>query len=62
MNKLSELFRKHPASVGESYLQHMAASFSFGIPMLMAALAALVHGIFPFLFLKTGSTIIARSA
>ncbi len=60
MDKLLELFREHPASVGESYLQHMAASFSFGVPMLMASLAALIHGIFPFLFMKTGSTIIAR--
>jgi hypothetical protein len=60
MSKLLELFKEHPTSVGESYLQHMAASFSFGVPMLMASFAALIHGIFPFLFLKTGSTIIAR--
>lgn len=60
MTKLSELFRAHPASVGENYFQHMASSFSFCGPMLLAAFAALVHGVFPFLFVKTGSTTVTR--
>jgi hypothetical protein len=60
MSKLVQLFTTHPASVGESYFQHMAASFSFGVPMAAAALAAIVHGIFPFLFTKTGSGIVSK--
>ncbi|MDE2288419.1 DUF6356 family protein [Pandoraea sp.] len=60
MNKLSRLFKEHPASVGESYWQHMGASFSFCVPMLLASLAAIVHGFFPFLFVKTGSNTVAR--
>ena len=60
MSRLFQLFRAHPASVGENYFEHMAASFSFGSSMLLASLAALIHGIFPFLFVKTGSTAISR--
>lgn len=60
MSKLFQLFRAHPASVGESYFQHMAASFSFAAPMLLASFAALIHGLFPFLFVKTGSSIVSR--
>ncbi|GGK35310.1 DUF6356 family protein [Salinarimonas ramus] len=48
-------FTAHPASVGESYVEHMGVAFSFGGRMLAAGLACLVHGIFPFLFTKTGS-------
>lgn len=57
---LYRLFTRHPASVGESYLAHMGQAFSFGFTMLFAALACLIHGIFPFLFVKTGSNTIRR--
>ncbi|WP_150699848.1 DUF6356 family protein [Pandoraea terrae] len=60
MRTIFRLFKAHPASVGESYLQHMSVSFSFGASMLFAAFAALVHGILPFLFVKTGSNTICR--
>src|SRR3546814_419478 len=60
MGRFMGLFTRHPASVGESYFQHMASSFSFAAAMLRGALAALVHGIFPFFFVKTGSGIITR--
>src|SRR3546814_6685085 len=50
MGRFMGLFTRHPASVGESYFQHMASSFSFAAAMLRGALAALVHGIFPFFF------------
>jgi hypothetical protein len=60
MSKLAQLFTTHPASVGENYFQHMASSFSFSAPMFAAAFAAFVHGIFPFLFVKTGSGIVSK--
>lgn len=53
-------FTEHPASVGESYWQHMAASLSFAGAMLLGAGAALVHSIFPFLMVRTGSRIVTR--
>jgi hypothetical protein len=53
-------FTKHPASVGETYFQHMRMAGSFGTRMLGGALACYVHAIFPFLFEKTGSAAIAE--
>lgn len=52
-------FIDHPNSVGENYFQHLASAFSFGARMLASGLACLVHGIFPFLFERTGSTTIS---
>ena len=60
MKALLQAFTKHPRSVGETYLQHMSASLSFALPMLLAGLASLIHSIFPFLCVKTGSSTIAR--
>ncbi|MEP3889232.1 MAG: DUF6356 family protein [Hellea sp.] len=51
-------FTKHPNSVGESYFQHMRVSFGFGGRMFVAAVGCFLHGIFPFLCVKTGSTAI----
>ena len=52
-------FTDHPASVGETYFEHMAMASGFGLRMLLGALACLAHGVFPFLFVKTGSATIA---
>lgn len=48
-------FNEHPASVGESYLQHMNTAFGFSGRMLLGAMACFVHGLLPFLFTRTGS-------
>jgi len=53
-------FTEHPESVGESYFQHMGTSFSFGIRMLTASLGCFLHGLFPFICTKTGSTTINK--
>ncbi len=55
LKPLSKLFREHPASVGETYFEHLLQALSFGIRMVLAGLACMLHGIFPFLFIKTGS-------
>ena len=52
---MAGLFTEHPQSVGESYHEHMGVAFSFGGRMVLAGLACLVHGLLPFLFVKTGS-------
>ncbi len=52
-------FTEHPASVGETYTEHMEMAGGFGIRMLLGGAACLVHAILPFLFVKTGSSIIA---
>ncbi|MEM8988597.1 MAG: DUF6356 family protein [Pseudomonadota bacterium] len=54
------LFTEHPATVGETYVEHMGSAFSFGTEMVTAGFACLLHGLFPFLFEKTGSNAIQR--
>ncbi len=55
---LTRLFTEHPQSVGESYGEHMVMAGSFGLRLLAGALVCFVHALLPFLFVKTGSSII----
>jgi hypothetical protein len=55
---LSELFTRHPASVGETYTEHMQVAAGFGLRLFLASLACFVHALLPFLFERTGSTAI----
>jgi hypothetical protein len=48
-------FTEHPASVGETYFQHLGSASGFGSHMIIAGLACLVHGFFPFVFTNNGS-------
>ena len=57
---LIRAFTEHPASVGESYLEHLLRAMYFGIRMVFAGVACLVHGVLPFLFVRTGSRAIAE--
>jgi hypothetical protein len=58
--RLERLFTEHPASVGESYVEHMGVALSFAGPLLVAGLAALVHAILPFLCVTTASGTVKR--
>jgi hypothetical protein len=60
MSRLLHAFTEHPESVGETYLEHMAAALSFALPLFLASAAALVHGVFPFLCVKTSSRHVTR--
>ena len=40
-------FRAHPASVGETYLGHMAFALKFSSKLFLAGGAALVHAFIP---------------
>ena len=52
---LKTLFTEHPASVDETYGEHFIIATGFGVRMILGGFACLLHGIFPFLFVKTGS-------
>jgi hypothetical protein len=52
---LEKLFTEHPQSVGETYWEHMGNASYFGIRMVLAGLACLVHAVLPFMFVNTGS-------
>lgn len=53
-----KLFTKHPNSIGETYFEHLIGAFTVGLKMIFGGLACLIHGIFPFICVKTGSTTI----
>ena len=55
-----ELFTRHPHSVGETYGEHFLMASRFGTSMILAGLACLVHGVLPFLFVRTGSLAISE--
>ncbi len=57
---LVHLFLHHPASVGESYFEHMRFALGFAFWLGLGALAALLHAIFPFAYETTGSRIIRK--
>jgi hypothetical protein len=52
---LEQLFKRHPRSVGETYLEHLRQAFTFGGRMLLAGIACILHGLLPAVFTSTGS-------
>jgi hypothetical protein len=48
-------FTDHPATVGESYFEHMRTASWFAITMLVGSVACLIHAILPFACQKSGS-------
>lgn len=54
------LFFDHPATVGETYFEHMRFAASFSFWLILAGLAALVHAIIPAFFETTASRILKR--
>ena len=50
-----DAFTQHPASVGESYFEHMGFALRFSGRLFLAAGAALVHAFLPFCCEKTAS-------
>lgn len=52
---LHKAFTDHPQSVGETYFEHLVHASGFGVRMVLGGLACVLHGLLPFLFVKTGS-------
>jgi hypothetical protein len=50
-----EAFTRHPAAVGETYGEHLTFATGVGGRLILAGIACLLHGFFPFLFERTGS-------
>ena len=55
MNKIKKLFTEHPHSMDETYFEHLICAASYGLRMIFAGFAAIIHSIFPFLFETTAS-------
>lgn len=54
-----KLFTDHPASVGETYFEHMGQAFSFAAAMAKGTLCCALHALFPFWCEKSASKIIS---
>jgi len=50
-------FTAHPRDVGETYLEHARFACRYGAKMTLGGIAAVLHGLLPFLFQTTGSRI-----
>ena len=50
-----KLFTAHPATVGETYWQHMAVAGRFGARMLVGSIGCFVHAVLPFTCKTRGS-------
>ena len=57
---MKNLFTEHPATVGESYLEHMRSASSFAGSMFVASICCLIHGFLPFLFTTKGKDTISE--
>ena len=57
---IKRYFTGHPRSVGESYGEHLQTAAGFGMTMIIAGMACLIHAIIPGLFITTGSNAIGR--
>lgn len=55
MTIADRLFLDHPASVNETYGQHLATASGFGGRMILAGFACLIHGLLPCCFGHTAS-------
>jgi hypothetical protein len=55
---IERYFTNHPRAVGETYIEHLQTASGFGLAMVVAGLACLVHALVPGLFVKTGSAAI----
>lgn len=57
---LRRLFTEHPASVGETYLEHLCAATGFATRMILGGVACFLHALFPFAFRRTDSQCIEQ--
>ncbi len=57
---IAAVFLDHPATVNETYFQHMRFALTFAFWLTMAGLAALVHAFIPAACETTASRILRR--
>lgn len=50
-----DLFLKHPQTVGESYTHHFATAWEFGLRLIAAGCACVIHACVPRFFEHTAS-------
>jgi hypothetical protein len=58
MSTFRRLFTDHPATVNETYWEHLVAAGGFGLRMIGGGVVCLVHALIPGAFCTTGSDMI----
>ncbi len=58
-DEVNRAFTEHPESAGESYWQHWWFTFCMGLRLIYTGVSLLIHGLFPFFFVRTASNNIA---
>lgn len=59
-DQMTSQLGKHLQDVGETYDEHFVHAGRYGLVLIGAGLACLVHAVFPFLFERTGSQCISK--
>jgi hypothetical protein len=62
LNDLTLKSREHLSGVHEDYFEHMRFALGFGLKLLGAALAVIIHALIPALFETKGSATVFRLA
>jgi hypothetical protein len=57
---IDQLFRQHPRSLGESYFEHQQHALRFGLTLVLAGAACMLHALIPALFTTTASSAVTR--
>ncbi len=60
MSAWNRLFTDHPASVNESYFEHLASATGFGFRMIWGGVVCLVHALIPGVCSTRGSEMICE--
>ena len=47
---MKNIFKQHPNSIGETYLQHFVKAFGFGVKLILIAVRVFIHAVFPWCF------------
>ncbi len=55
---IKKLFTEHPASVNETYLQHLKRALLLSLWISFAGFACFVHSLLPFLFIETATKVL----
>lgn len=59
-DQVEKAFTDHPQEAGENYLEHLWFTITMTSRLIYSAIVLLIHGIFPFLLVRTASTQIVR--
>lgn len=58
--KRESFLTQHLHDADESYFEHLGFTIKVGVTLIVAALLAMIHGLFPFILTHTASTMLCR--